>query len=407
MRLLVLSSVVVASTAFADFGFPDWVKFPPQVGLAEGQELVEETYADVEVPTSATVKRTVRGHQWTRWLLYTPKAGEKALGFYNGSEERIGKALEPALKASGWTKVFEAPEHTLFGLTQKRDGKKWSGSLAVEAPTGQLKFTIVEEGSAPTALTLVPPGKSPESVADDADLPFLPPPPGSTRQGGGHGNEPLDVTLPGKTDDLQLVGNGSYRRSSKGPSTLSALDFTVAYRSALTAAGWTIVWPSGNEVGKVIAHFTKNGRDVWAVLDYEYGANLSFTVADVGGEDWASRLSKECELPLVGVTFDFDKATLKPESAPLLEKAAAALKVVQGEIEVQGHTDAKGGAEYNQKLSAARAQTVLEWLGAHGVAAKRLSARGYGLTQPIADNDTELGRAKNRRVQLVRKGCAK
>lgn len=406
MRTPALLCVLLSSSALADFGFPDWVKFPPQVGLAESQGLIEENLADVELQ-GASGKTTVRGHQWTRWLLYTPASGEKALGFYNGSEERIAKALDASFKASGWTKRYEHPEHTVFTLGQKRGAREWSAAVTVEGPTGQLKYTVVEVGGTPTVLTLKAPGKKAETFGDEDDLPWLTPPPGSTRTGQGHGDEPLDVTPPGR-DDVQLIGSGALRRTYKGPATLSALDFTLAYRAALTEAGWTVVWPTKSEdVGKVIAHFTKDGRDVWAVAAYEYGANLSLLTTDLGAEDWVGTLSKECQLSLTGVTFDFDKATLKPESTPLLEKAAATLQLVQGAVEVQGHTDNKGGAEYNVKLSTARAKTVLDWLVAHGVPAKRLTSAGYGMTVPVADNDTELGRARNRRVQLVKKGCAK
>jgi outer membrane protein OmpA-like peptidoglycan-associated protein len=76
-------------------------------------------------------------------------------------------------------------------------------------------------------------------------------------------------------------------------------------------------------------------------------------------------------------------------------------------LEVQGHTDNVGGADYNQKLSEARANTVVNWLKAKGITADRLSARGYGLTKPIADNGSDEGRAKNRRVELKKQGCGK
>jgi outer membrane protein OmpA-like peptidoglycan-associated protein len=76
-------------------------------------------------------------------------------------------------------------------------------------------------------------------------------------------------------------------------------------------------------------------------------------------------------------------------------------------IEVQGHTDNVGGDQYNLTLSQARADAVTTWLGGHGIAATRLSAKGYGRNQPIADNDSDEGRAKNRRVVLAKTGCQK
>jgi OOP family OmpA-OmpF porin len=71
-------------------------------------------------------------------------------------------------------------------------------------------------------------------------------------------------------------------------------------------------------------------------------------------------------------------------------------------IEIQGHTDNKGAAAYNLKLSDRRAASVRKYLVAHGVATDRLVSRGYGLTRPIVPNDTEQNRALNRRVQFIR-----
>ena len=70
-------------------------------------------------------------------------------------------------------------------------------------------------------------------------------------------------------------------------------------------------------------------------------------------------------------------------------------------VEVQGHTDAVGGDASNQKLSEARAAAVREWLTAHGIAATRITAHGYGKTHPVASNENDEGRARNRRVDVV------
>ena len=75
-------------------------------------------------------------------------------------------------------------------------------------------------------------------------------------------------------------------------------------------------------------------------------------------------------------------------------------------VEVQGHTDNVGGDAYNQTLSEERAKSVVVWLTARGIAPVRLTARGYGKTMPIASNDDELGRAKNRRVEIVNPACS-
>lgn len=107
------------------------------------------------------------------------------------------------------------------------------------------------------------------------------------------------------------------------------------------------------------------------------------------------------KLVLEGVNFDFDKATLRQEDVSELDKNVEALKAWGDvNIEVAGHTDSKGSDAYNMKLSQQRAEAVRNFLISRGVAADRLTAKGYGESQPVADNATEEGRFKNRRVEL-------
>ena len=108
------------------------------------------------------------------------------------------------------------------------------------------------------------------------------------------------------------------------------------------------------------------------------------------------------KLVLVGVNFDFDKASLRQEDASDLDKNVEALKAWGDvNIEVAGHTDSMGSDAYNMKLSRQRAEAVRNFLISRGVAADRLTAKGYGESQPVADNATEEGRFKNRRVELA------
>ena len=110
----------------------------------------------------------------------------------------------------------------------------------------------------------------------------------------------------------------------------------------------------------------------------------------------------EAVIELEGVHFDFDKATLKPEAKAVLDGAAALLnKHERVVVEVAGHTDSMGPENYNQGLSERRANAVKDYLTAKGVQAQRLSSRGYGESMPVASNDTEAGRAENRRVELI------
>jgi outer membrane protein OmpA-like peptidoglycan-associated protein len=107
-------------------------------------------------------------------------------------------------------------------------------------------------------------------------------------------------------------------------------------------------------------------------------------------------------LSMSDILFDINKATLTSELKTNLAKIAGILFVYkQAHVIVEGHTDNTGSADYNQKLSEKRAQNVMSFLIEQGVLEERLTSVGYGLTKPVADNSTEEGRQKNRRVDLV------
>lgn len=103
------------------------------------------------------------------------------------------------------------------------------------------------------------------------------------------------------------------------------------------------------------------------------------------------------------VQFETASAEIKPESYGLLDEVARVLQDNPDitKVRVEGHTDSRGGRAYNKKLSQRRAASVRRYLIDKGVAKKRLAARGYGLSKPIADNSTEEGRYQNRRVEFT------
>ncbi len=99
--------------------------------------------------------------------------------------------------------------------------------------------------------------------------------------------------------------------------------------------------------------------------------------------------------------FDFDKATLKPEGKAKLDELAAKIKDFTLEVVIAvGHTDSVGSDAYNQKLSLRRAESVKAYLVSKGIEANRVYTEGKGKKQPLADNKTADGRAKNRRVEI-------
>ncbi|MGI4881065.1 MAG: OmpA family protein [Janthinobacterium lividum] len=102
-----------------------------------------------------------------------------------------------------------------------------------------------------------------------------------------------------------------------------------------------------------------------------------------------------------GITFDFNSAALQPGFRASLDRVAQTLASYQSTyVDIGGHTDAIGSDAVNQRLSEARAATVADYLERQGVAPQRVGTRGFGKTQPIASNDTEEGRARNRRVEI-------
>lgn len=114
---------------------------------------------------------------------------------------------------------------------------------------------------------------------------------------------------------------------------------------------------------------------------------------------------KGCEIKeaiqLQGVNFETNSDRLLPGAEQILDDAAASLvRNPTIHVEVAGHTDSQGAADYNEGLSERRAITVRDYLIGHGVSADRMTVKGYGEAEPIADNSTAAGRAQNRRVVL-------
>lgn len=102
-----------------------------------------------------------------------------------------------------------------------------------------------------------------------------------------------------------------------------------------------------------------------------------------------------------GVTFDVDSYALNPSFRPTLQQIAQSLNQYPNSlVDVYGHTDSTGSASHNQTLSENRARTVANYLVSNGVSSSRVRSQGFGMTMPVASNDTPEGRAKNRRVEI-------
>ena len=198
-----------------------------------------------------------------------------------------------------------------------------------------------------------------------------------------------------------------YHLKKDQPQTTTLLQIVRNFNNAARAIGCTV---STDDRNWGTYSCDRKGQEVWARVvaggvDYELvmveKADMKQEVKGIG--TWAPVLEKEGRVALY-VNFDTDKAELKSDAAPTIDEI---VKVMQAhadwKIGVEGHTDNTGDAAHNKQLSEARAKSVVAAIAAKGVDAERLSAAGYGPEFPIADNRTEMGRAKNRRVELVKK----
>jgi outer membrane protein OmpA-like peptidoglycan-associated protein len=195
----------------------------------------------------------------------------------------------------------------------------------------------------------------------------------------------------------------------------SRLELFRNYETALKQAGGTMLYadgdrsftytvkrPSGEYWGQVgcgagtAAKCDKIQHKIVRIAAMEQSVVIS-------ADQIKSSLAEAGKVVFYGIYFDTDKATLKAESEPTLAEMARFLKSnASTKVFIVGHTDMQGGVERNMKLSQERAAAVVAALsGKHGVAKDRLAADGVGPLAPGAANDTDAGRAKNRRVEMV------
>lgn len=177
------------------------------------------------------------------------------------------------------------------------------------------------------------------------------------------------------------------------------------YETALKKGGFQIDYESEPET------ITAHKGDTWIMLDnrgtfyYQTIVTLQQMKQEMTADasSLGDELDKSGHVAVYGIHFDTSKATIQPDSEQVLSEIAKLLDQSPDlKLRVEGHTDNQGTAVANQALSEKRAQAVVAWLTAHGTNASRLTAQGFGQTKPVADNSTEDGRAKNRRVELVK-----
>jgi outer membrane protein OmpA-like peptidoglycan-associated protein len=231
-----------------------------------------------------------------------------------------------------------------------------------------------------------------------------------------HDYDAFDTKL-GRTGqpDLPFHAEGKvtyihYYRSDK---EISPFEIVANYATALQQAGAVALNQSDSALGYRAFKLSRPGTgDIFVVVDPGGSHTHNYSLTFIEAADRQQVVTADALYKTLGkvgfvafyVNFDTDKSTLKPDAAPQVAQVVALLKANPTlNVFVDGHTDNVGTAAANKSLSQARAQSVAQELVKQGIAASRLSARGFGPDVPIADNRLEEGRALNRRVELVKR----
>jgi len=221
----------------------------------------------------------------------------------------------------------------------------------------------------------------------------------------------FDPTVIGGKDvhwEGKVYSYGYSRKEDGRP--ISMLQIVRNYETAIKRAGGKIL---GGDGRRVAAEIRKEGALTGVYVEaFNDGRDYSLTIVEsqtmkqeVVADAKAMRndLSDTGKTIVYGIYFDTASATIKPESEPALVEM---VKLLNGspalKVYVVGHTDNVGGLESNLKLSSDRAASVVKAITARGVAASRLKSAGVGPYSPVASNDTDEGKAKNRRVEFVK-----
>jgi outer membrane protein OmpA-like peptidoglycan-associated protein len=194
----------------------------------------------------------------------------------------------------------------------------------------------------------------------------------------------------------------------EGAVSPSYLQIRRNFSNAVKSLGGSVLY---DEARYASFKIVKNGREIWGSVE-GFNDGDSYTLIIVEKGDMAQEVTASEMLDTLNrdgfmalyINFDTGKAMIKPESGPIIEQIASLLKDnADLKLSVEGHTDNVGTPQSNKTLSEERAKSVVAAVVEFGVDAGRLTAVGWGQEKPVADNRTEDGRAKNRRVEIVKK----
>jgi OOP family OmpA-OmpF porin len=199
----------------------------------------------------------------------------------------------------------------------------------------------------------------------------------------------------------------------------SVIQIMRNYSNAIKSMGGTVIYDGApqnadcaehNGINMLVGKVVKDGNEMWVEVASLGGDEYYLTVVvkdlmkqDVTASDMFDALNRDGHIALY-INFDTGKSSIRDESRPVIEQVVQMMKDnPELKLSVEGHTDNVGSPASNKTLSEQRAKSVVSALVGEGISAERLSSSGYGQDKPIDDNNTEEGRARNRRVELVKK----
>ena len=219
-------------------------------------------------------------------------------------------------------------------------------------------------------------------------------------------NKPDRVEKKGKYWRLRYLIKDAQGRVNKN---ISRLEIAENYKAAALEKGGTLLYEVNGKLTFTLP--MNNGSTLWAYLSAGEGSYYLYIIEEAGfkqrlffgADEMKMELDAKGSISLYGINFDTDSDKLKLGAEKLLIEMVKLMKSnPELKIEIQGHTDNVGSASHNLALSNKRANSVKSFLLLYGVSTSRMVAKGYGMENPIESNDTEDGRAKNRRVELVK-----
>jgi len=199
----------------------------------------------------------------------------------------------------------------------------------------------------------------------------------------------------------------------------SVIQIVRNYSNAAKNMGGTVIYEGRpdiadcaefNGLNLIVGKVVRDGNELWFEVATSSGDDYYLTIVlkelmkqDITASDMFEALNRDGRIALY-INFDTGKSTIRDESKPVIDQIAQMMKSNPDlKMGVEGHTDNVGTPASNKTLSEERAKSVISGIVSQGIAAERLIPAGHGQEKPIADNNTEEGRARNRRVELVKK----